>query len=405
MGAVKEGEDAVEVLLGLRLPIDARLLIGDRREHVEALVALRRHALVGAGGGVEVEREVVRQDPLVEDVVQQPFVAGAEDDGVMGDVFVGLLGAEVGDEEAHGLAPPGDCVVGVFLAVLCGDHLGVDDGGICVADDEVGLEGLTALEPDAADGSAGVDLNLGHRGVEANLDAELGEQAGERADDGGGSAERVVDAPLPLQPVDEHVDGAGLEGVSADQQGLEGEDLPEPLILHEAGDEAVDRLVGAEPDHVGDDTEHLADTVEGAVCELQVADVEDLLRLGDEPLVVVDIAGVDGADVGEQTLFVSDVVEAGAVVELDAVEGIYRDELEVVFTLAPDEFEEFVEQVGGGDDGGAGVEGEAVALEDRGATARLFVGLEDGDVPAAGAETDGRSEPSEAGTNDDGAIA
>ena len=310
MGAIEEGEDAVEVLLGLRLPIDARLLIGDRREHVEALVALRRHALVGAGGSVEIEREVFCEDPLVEDVVEQTLVSGPEDDGVVGDVLVGLLGAEVGDEETHGLATAGDCPVRVLLAVLCGDHLGVDDGGICVADDEVGLEGLTVLKPDAADGSARVDLNLGHGGVESDLDAELGEQAGERADDGGGSAERVVDAPLPLQPVDEHVDGAGLEGVSADQQGLEGEDLPEPLILHEAGDQAVDRLVGAEPDHVGDDAEHLADAVEGAVCELQVADVEDLLRLGDEPLVVVDIAGVDGADVGEQPLFVSDVVEA-----------------------------------------------------------------------------------------------
>ena len=60
---------------------------------------------------------------------------------------------------------------GVLLAVLGCDHLGVDDGGVGVADNEVGLDGLAVLEPDTADGTICVDLDLGDGRVQTDLNA------------------------------------------------------------------------------------------------------------------------------------------------------------------------------------------------------------------------------------------
>ena len=49
--------------------------------------------------------------------------------------------------------------------------------------------------------------------------------------------------PVPLEVVDQRVDGAGLERVAADQQGVEAERLAQALVAHEAGD-ACDRPSG-----------------------------------------------------------------------------------------------------------------------------------------------------------------
>jgi hypothetical protein len=61
---------------------------------------------------VEVEREVVGEHLLLEDVVEQLFVARAQEDGVVRHVFVLPVGAEVPDEEGHGVARALDARVG-----------------------------------------------------------------------------------------------------------------------------------------------------------------------------------------------------------------------------------------------------------------------------------------------------
>ncbi len=67
----------------------------DGGENVEALVAWGGEGRISAGRGVEVEREVLRQNLVFEDIVEQAFVAGSEPDSVVGEIGVGAVGAEI----------------------------------------------------------------------------------------------------------------------------------------------------------------------------------------------------------------------------------------------------------------------------------------------------------------------
>ena len=91
----------------------------------------------------------------LEDVVEQGAVAGAEQDGVVGDVVVAAVGAEIPDEEAHGVTGAVDAAVGPAAAVLGGDEAAVGPGGVGVGDDEVGADGLAVGEADAGGAAVG----------------------------------------------------------------------------------------------------------------------------------------------------------------------------------------------------------------------------------------------------------
>jgi hypothetical protein len=53
---------------------------------------------------VEIEREVLSQDSVFKDIVEKAFVAGAEPDGVVGEVWVGPVGSKVDEEKGHAVA-------------------------------------------------------------------------------------------------------------------------------------------------------------------------------------------------------------------------------------------------------------------------------------------------------------
>ena len=182
---------------------------------------------------------------------------------------------------------------------------------------------------------------------------------------------------------------------------MEREHLPEAVVLHELRDEAVNGAVALEPHHRGDDARHRLPGVERNVCELLEADREDVLAHADEALVTGEIPRRELPDLGPHRRRVARVVEHGAVVKTDPVEGRHRDELHVIRELLPAELPELLEEEGRGDDGGPGVEREALLAEDARPAARLVVPLEDGDVVAPGAEPDGGGEPAEATADDD----
>ena len=53
---------------------------------------------------MEIEREVLREDTIFENVIEQAFVAGTKPDGVVGEVGVGPVGSKVDKEERHAVA-------------------------------------------------------------------------------------------------------------------------------------------------------------------------------------------------------------------------------------------------------------------------------------------------------------
>ena len=88
--------------------------------------------------------------------------------------------------------------------------------------------------------------------------------------------------------------------------------------------------------------------------------------------------------------------------EADVVEGIERLQRHVIRERGTGERPQLLEDEGGGDDGGAGIEGEAVLAEHRGAAARLLQLLEDRDAVAARAEPDRGGKPAKAAADDGG---
>ena len=67
----------------------------DRGEDVKALVAWGCERGIGASGGVEVEGKVFREDTIFKNVIEEATVAGSEPDGVVGEIGVGAVGAEI----------------------------------------------------------------------------------------------------------------------------------------------------------------------------------------------------------------------------------------------------------------------------------------------------------------------
>ena len=53
---------------------------------------------------MKVEREVLGKNSVLENIVQKAFVAGPEPDGVVGEVGVGPVGAEINQKEGHAVA-------------------------------------------------------------------------------------------------------------------------------------------------------------------------------------------------------------------------------------------------------------------------------------------------------------
>ena len=126
------------------------------------------------------------------------------------------------------------------------------------------------------------------------------------------------------------------------------------------------------------------------------------MSLADEAAVAFEIAGEMVADLGFHFGLVAGVFEGLAVVPSDSVEGFAGYDLDVVGGFFACEGEEFIEEEGSGEDGGASVVGESFVAEDGGAPAGLFEGFEESDVVAAGLEADGRGETAEARADDEG---
>ena len=79
--------------------------------------------------------------------------------------------------------------------------------------------------------ASGLDRDFFDRRIEPERAAEIFEESHEAADERPGASLGKKHTPLPLDPVDQRVDGACLEWIAADEQGVEAECLPEVLIF------------------------------------------------------------------------------------------------------------------------------------------------------------------------------
>jgi len=67
---------------------------------------------------VEIERKVLREDAIFKDVIEEAFVAGAEPDGVVCEIGVGSVCAEIDKKKRHAVTHRIEFAVGPFMS--CG---------------------------------------------------------------------------------------------------------------------------------------------------------------------------------------------------------------------------------------------------------------------------------------------
>jgi hypothetical protein len=121
-----------------------------------------------------------------------------------------------------------------------------------------------------------------------------------------------------------------------------------------------------------------------------------------EAVVPIDIGRVESRHLIPHAGGVAAVVEVRAVVEPNPVERVHGLERHVVAHLLTTQRPQFLQQVRGGDDGGAGIEGEAVLLPYVGAAANFVQLLQDRHAVALGTQAHGRGQATKAAADHDG---
>ena len=281
----------------------------------------------------------------MEDVPQQATVPRAEEHRVVRQVGPAAVGAEVDEEQGHRPvhAPQPRCRPPARRDAGVEPGVGVVEVGVRDHDVErlarQGVGGDQVARPVAR-----LDLDAPDRRVEPQLAAEVHEELRQGTHEGPGTAAREEDAPVPLEEVDQRVDGARLERVAADQQGVEAQRLAQALVAHEAGDR-VDRPNGR---HAGGRARaatrsHVSQVQERLCREALVAGREHAPAVLVEAPVARDVAGRATRDLGEQRGRVAAIVEAVAVAPLQAVEGVDRQQVDRVRQPAARDGEELLE--------------------------------------------------------------
>ena len=283
-----------------------------------------------------------------------------------------------------------------------GDEPAVDGGRVGVGHDETGFDLFSAGQADA--GCTPVaDEDFFDRCVGAELHPVALTEGEECLDQRSGAPAGKPDAPLAFQVVDEGVKAGGIEGVAADQEGLDAEEHAQGRIAQVAADQIVDRAVAAEAGEVREDADHVRERTKRLGGEFGEPRVIKAAGCFEEPEVAALVERIEFGDFAQGVFDRAAVVEGPALVVNHAVPRCDREELDVVGPLFTEEGKQFVEEERCGQHGGAGIIKKSVAAEDAGPAAVIGLAFEQRDLQAKGAESQGGGESAEAGADDESA--
>ena len=125
-----------------------------------------------------------------------------------------------------------------------------------------------------------------------------------------------------------------------------------------------------------------------------------VLGVGEETLIASDIARAEARHLGDHLRLVTAVIEPAAIVEADPIERIHQAQVDIIGHALAAQRPEFFKQEGRGNDGGTGIEDEAVAAVHVGTATGRVQFLEHRDLITARGETDGRRQAAEATADD-----
>ena len=287
---------------------------------------------------MEVEAEVVGHDAAFEDVIEESAVAGPEKNGVVGDILVAAVGREEKDEEPHGVFAGGEFPIGPLAAVDGGDEPAVDGGRVGVGHDETGFDLFAARQADAGRTPV-ADEDFFDRGIGAELHPMALTEGEERLDQRSGAPAGKPNTPLAFEVVDERVKAGGIEGVAADQEGLDAEEHTQGRIAQVAADQIVDRAIAAKAGQVGEDADHVGERTERLGGEFGEPRVIEAAGCFEEPEVAALVERVEFGNFAQGVFDRAAVVEGPALVVNHAVPRGNRKEFNVLSPLFTEEGE------------------------------------------------------------------
>ena len=372
-----------------------------RGQHVEGIAAGWRERGIIRRRAMQIQGHILRQNLPLKDVLEQFAIARAEHHRVVIHILEAPVSAEIPDKQAHREFRALDLRIRPALARVLAQQLHVGEGDIGVGDDDVAADRLARGQAHAGRARA-IGGDLGDLGIADQAPALPLRQAHKALHQGAGAAHRVMHTVLPLQMRDQAVIGRGGEGISTDQQRMEAEGDAQLLVFKITADLRIDREGTAEADQVRRALQHRHELVEGLVRQLAERDAVDLRAVADVPLIAGQVGGFEARDFGAHGRVIGGAREGGAVVEADLVEGVDTAQVDVVAHRAAAQRPEFLEQIGRGDDGGAGIEGEAVLTVGVCTPARRIELLEDRHAPSPRTQPHRARQPPEAGADDDG---
>src|SRR5579871_892624 len=207
--------------------------------------------------------------------------------------------------------------------------------------------------------------------------------------------------PLAFQIMNHRVDGGRIERIAADQERMKREAAPQEVVLNILRDIAIHAFVGLHPDEIRRDFEHIRHMQKWLIGQFHKSLLEDRFGCGDKLLVASLILGIPAFNLVENKCLVTVVIKATSVVIEDAVKGVARDELHIIFASPARQSPEVIKEKRRGDDGRAAVEDKAVDLIHIGASAQFVALLKQVYAMASGGEADGGAQTTKAATNHD----
>ena len=140
-----------------------------------------------------------------------------------------------------------------------------------------------------------------------------------------GASHRVMDAPCLFDEMDHRIDGGHLKRIAADQERLKAEYLPHLVALEIFADQRKQGLYCTQLQQIGHDRQHRAEE----------PTLEDRARGFVESVVALQVFGREAGNLGANIGRIGVIIEEFTVIEIDAVEGQDRYDLEIAARFGP----------------------------------------------------------------------
>ena len=98
---------------------------------------------------MEIKREVLRKDAIFENVIEKAFVAGSEPNGVVGEVGVGAVRAEIDKKKGHAVTHRIEFAVSPFMSCSCGNFFLIEVCDVGIGNDHVGAKRFARAKPNS----------------------------------------------------------------------------------------------------------------------------------------------------------------------------------------------------------------------------------------------------------------